>query len=313
MLKFLGGEKMIKSFEELLELAKKKGIKKIAVAAAQDKEVLLAVDKAFRLSLIHPILIGDKAEIEWISKENNIDISPFKLIHAENKIESCNIAVKLVQTGEASILMKGFVDTSIILKAVLNKEVELFDRNNLLSHVGVLKVQGYNKLFILSDSAMNIAPSLDEKVKMIHNALQIAHALENPCPKVALVCAVEKANKKMPATLDAAELVRMNEQGEITGCLIGGPFALDNAISLEAAQHKGIQHPTAGNADILITPDIEAGNILNKSMEYFGHADKAGIIMGAKIPIVLTSRASSVNSKLNSIALGILVSHTGGK
>ena len=161
-------------------------------------------------------------------------------------------------------------------------------------------------MFIVTDSAMNIAPSLEEKVEIIRNAVTVAHALGNECPKVAVLCAVEKVNPKMPATLDAQALTEMNQRGEISGCQVYGPLAMDNAVSAQAAMHKGVDHPVAGHADILLAPDIEAGNILNKSMEYFAHAEKAGIIMGTKTPVVLTSRASSDEAKLNSIALAVL-------
>ncbi len=304
---------MIKNFIEIISVAQKRGPKKVAVAVAQDKEVLLSLNEAYKLGIVNPILIGNKNDIESIAKENNISIKGYEIINVEDKAESCKVAAQLVQRNEASMLMKGFVDTAIILKAVLNKKVNLFDKGSLLSHVGVLSISGYDRLFILSDSAMNIAPSLGEKVNIIKNAIKVANALENEEPKIALICAVEKVNKKMPATIDASELVKMNEKGEINGCIIGGPFALDNAVSINAAKHKGINHPVAGKADILITPNIESGNILNKSMEYFGNAQKAGIIMGAKVPIILTSRASSVESKLNSISLGVLISCIGGK
>jgi len=202
--------------------------------------------------------------------------------------------------------MKGFVDTSIILKAVLKKETGLFV-DGLLSHVGVLKVDRYDKFFIISDSAMNISPTLENKADIIKNAVKVAHALEIEIPKVAMICPVEKVNDKIISTVHAAELVKMNEEGKITGCIVGGPFALDNAVSEEAARHKGINHPVAGQADVLITPNLEVGNVLNKAMEYFAYTEKAGIIMGAGAPIVLTSRASSSTSKLNSIALAVLV------
>lgn len=185
--------------------------------------------------------------------------------------------------------MKGFVDTSVMLKAVLNKELGLRG-TGLISHVGILKVSGFDRLFFVSDSAMTIAPDLKAKADIIRNAVKVARAFGLDQPKVAVLCAVEKVNEKMPATVDAQTLTEMNERGEITGCLVKGPLQLDNAVSPEAARHKGITHPVAGNADILITPDIQAGNILNKSMEYFARADKAGVIMGAKKPIILTSR-----------------------
>ncbi|MCR4443527.1 MAG: phosphate butyryltransferase [Peptococcaceae bacterium] len=297
---------MIKTFADMIKAVKQKEPKTIAVAAAQDKGVLSAVDSACRQGIIKAILVGDKSETERIAKVIGLDLAKFEIIDIRDKEEACLKAVELVHNGQAALPMKGFVDTEMILKAVLDKKVGL-KTGRLLSHVGVLSVPGYERLFIISDSAMTIAPTLSEKVDIINNAVAVARALGIEVPKVAVICAVEKVNPKMPATIDAEILTQMNERGEITGCLVKGPLALDNAVSPEAAEHKGIRHPVAGRADVLITPDIEAGNILNKSMEYFGYAEKAGIIMGAKVPIILTSRASSDQSKLNSIALGVLV------
>lgn len=297
---------MIKTFEDLRKAAGRKGPKTIAVAVAQDEDVLRAVECAYKYGIVKPILIGSKADIEAIAGKKKMDISGFEIIDISDKTEACRKAVELVKNGEAVLPMKGFVDTSIILKAVLDKEIGL-NKGRLLSHVGVLSVPGFNRLFIQSDAAMNISPGLEDKVQIINNAVEVAHAMGNDTPKVAVLCAVEKVNPRMPATADAQELVRMNQQGIISRCIVGGPFALDNAVSAEAARHKGISHPVAGSADLLITPDIEAGNILNKAMEYFGKAQKAGIIMGASAPIVLTSRASSDQSKLNSIALAVMV------
>jgi phosphate butyryltransferase len=237
-----------------------------------------------------------------------MDLTDFEIIDEPDKNEACKKSVKLVHDGKASMPMKGIVDTPIILKAVLNSDFGL-KSGRLLSHVGVLSIPGFSRLLIQSDAAINIVPSFREKIDIINNAVSVAHALGNELPKVALLCAVEKVNPKMQATIDAEELTRLNEIGEIKECLVKGPLALDNAISIEAAKHKGISHPVAGNADILITPNIEAGNILNKTLEHFCKAEKAGIIIGANVPIILTSRAASKESKLNSIALGVLISH----
>lgn len=299
---------MIKSFKELIEAAKKYGPKTIAVAVSEDEYVLKAIDYAYKCGLINGILVGNKDATLSIAKDINMDISKFEIIDVNDKAEACKKAVELVRSKNASLLMKGLVDTSVLMKAVLNKELGLMS-GNLLSHVGVLKVEEYDKLLILSDTAVNIMPTLKEKVKIINNSVKIAHSLGNIMPKVAVICAVEKPTDKMPSTLDAVELTKMNEDGEIKGCMVGGPFALDNAISLEAAQHKGIQHPVAGNADILILPNIETGNVLIKAMEHFAKAEKAGIVVGAAAPIVLTSRASSDESKFNSIALAVLTSN----
>jgi len=297
---------MIQNFDRMIQEVKKRGPKTIAVAAAQDRDVLLSVENARKLAIANAILVGDKAEITKIAAENNIDVRNFTVIDVQDPDEACFVAVDLVRQGKASLPMKGFVETPVILKAVLNREHGL-RTEHLISHVGVLEVSGFDRLFLISDSAITIAPTLQDKVDIIHNSVRVAHALGIEVPKVAVLCAAEKVNVKMPATLDAEALTRMNEEGKIGGCIVKGPLALDNAVSLEAARHKGIYHPVAGRADILIAPDIEAGNILNKSMEYFARAEKAGVIMGAKTPIILTSRASSDRSKLHSIALGLLV------
>ena len=297
---------MIKDFETILMYAKKIGPKTIAVAAAEDDDVLNAVEFGRVEGIINAILIGDKEIIEAILKENSIEPQNYEILDEKNKEEACKKAVELVKSGRATTIMKGFVDTSVILKCVLNKETGL-PIEGLLSHVGVIKVDRYDRFFIISDSAMNISPSLEDKIGIINNAVKVAHALEIETPKVAMICPVEKVNEKIISTVHAAELAKMNEEGKITGCIVGGPFALDNAVSEEAAKHKGISHPVAGRADVLITPNLEVGNVLNKAMEYFANTEKAGIIMGAGAPIILTSRASSSTSKLNSIALAVLV------
>ena len=297
---------MICDFETMLQELKNGSPRTIAVGAAEDKDVLLSVENARRIGIAQAILTGSKAKIEKIAAENGIDPRNYEIVDVSDPEEACLAAVDLVRQGNAALPMKGFVDTSVMLKAVLHKERGLRG-NSLISHVGVLKVAGFERLFFISDSAMTIAPDVKSKADIIRNAVRVAHAFGLEEPKVAVLCAVEKVNNKMPATLDAEELTRMNERGEITGCLVKGPLQLDNAVSMEAARHKGICHPVAGQADILIAPDIEAGNILNKSMEYFARAEKSGVIMGARTPIILTSRASSDRAKLNSIALGLLV------
>lgn len=297
---------MIRAFDEIIKAAKEKGPKTIAVAVAQDIEVLNAVNGAKDLGIAEAVLVGDKEEISKAAAECGVDISKFEVIDVKEKDEACRRAVELVSTGKAHIVMKGLVDTSVILKAVLDEKIGL-RTGNVLSHVAVFDVPGYDRLFYVTDAAMNIAPNLEQKKQIIENAVQVANALGNDNPKVAVLAAVEKVNPKMQATLDAAELVRMNEAGELKGCTLGGPFALDNAVSVEASKHKGITHPVAGYADILMVPVIEAGNMLYKSMVFFARAKNAGIIVGAKAPVVLTSRADSDEAKLNSIAIGALM------
>jgi phosphate butyryltransferase len=297
---------LIKSFDEIIRAARDKGPKILAVAVAQDVEVLNAVNGAKDMGIADAILIGDKDEITKASKDCGVDINKFEVIDIKEKNEACRKAVELVSTGKAHIVMKGLVDTSLILKAVLDEEIGL-RTGNVLSHVAVFDVLGYDRLFYVTDAAMNIAPNLMQKKQIIENAVQVANALGNDNPKVAILAAVEKVNPKMQATLDAAELVEMNVTGELAGCILGGPFALDNAVSVEAAEHKGITHPVAGNAEILMVPAIESGNMLYKSLVFFAKAKNAGILVGAKAPVVLTSRADSDEAKLNSIAIGALM------
>jgi len=297
---------MIRAFDEIIKAAKENGPKTIAVAVAQDIEVLNAVNGAKDLGIADAVLVGDKEEISKAAASCGVDLGKFELIDIKEKDEACRKAVELVSSGKAHIVMKGLVDTSVILKAVLDEKIGL-RTGNVLSHVAVFDAPGYDRLFYVTDAAMNIAPNLEQKKQIIENAVQVANALGNDNPKVAVLAAVEKVNPKMQATLDAAELVRMNEAGELKGCTIGGPFALDNAVSVEASKHKGITHPVAGYADILMVPVIEAGNMLYKSMVFFARAKNAGIIVGAKAPVVLTSRADSDEAKLNSIAIGVLM------
>jgi phosphate butyryltransferase len=297
---------MIKNFKEVLEIARERGPKTVAVACAQDTDVLKAVENARQNNIIDGILVGDQAKIEAIMAEENIDPANYEIVNMEDLAEASLKAVELVSTGKAHMVMKGLVDTSIILKAVLNKEVGL-RTGSVLSHVAVFDVMNYPRLLLVTDAAMNIAPDLNQKKQIIENSLQVAYGLDIDEPKVGVICAKEKVNPKMPATVDAGELVKMNESGELTGCLVGGPFALDNAVSEEAAKLKGINHPVAGKADILMCPNIESGNILYKTLGFLANAQSAGVIVGAKAPIILTSRADSEEAKLNSIALGVLM------
>lgn len=297
---------MIKNFDEVLGCAKDRGPKRLAIACAQDEDVLLAVSKAKAENIADATLVGDEAKIRKIASGLNIDLSVFEIIDIPDMAEAASEAVKMVSSGKADIVMKGLVDTSIILKAVLDKETGL-RTGSVLSHAAVFSVPTYHKLLFVSDAAMNIAPDVETKAKIISNMLVLTTALDIDNPNVAVVCAKEKVSEKMPATLDARDLVKMNEDGIIKGCVVGGPFALDNAISKEAAETKGVKHPGAGDADIILAPDIEAGNILYKSLAFLGGASSAGIILGAKAPIVLTSRADSDETKLYSIALGVLM------
>ena len=296
---------MIHSFQELVDSVKNAN-RRIAVAVAQDAEVLIAVRKAADLGIVKPMLVGEEAAIKAIAADINVSLDGMEIIDEADKIEACRKAVKLVHDGDADVVMKGIVDTSVILKAVLDKDIGLRE-SPVLSHVALFGVDGFDRLLYITDAAMCIAPDVEQKAHIIGNAVKVAHALGNDNPVVTCLCAVEKVNPKMQATLDAAELVERNKRGEIAGCTVCGPLALDNAVSVEAAKHKGITDPNAGKADILLVPYIEAGNIFYKSLTYMAKAQNAGMIVGAKAPVVVTSRADSDETKLNSIALAIAV------
>ena len=297
----------MRNIDDIIKFAKERGPKTVSVACCQDKEVLIAVENARKEHIVKAILVGDIEKTKKIANELSIDLNNYELIDIKDLSEACLKSVELVSSGKAHMVMKGLVDTSIILKAVLNKEVGL-RTGNILSHVAVFDIEGYDRLFFITDAAMNLAPDVNGKKQIIENACSVARALDIEEPKVALICAKEKVNPKMKDTVEAKELEEMYLHGEIKNCIVGGPFALDNAISEEAAKHKGMSHPVAGKADILVVPDIEAGNVLYKSITYFAKCENAGLIVGAKAPIILTSRADSDKTKLNSIALGVLAS-----
>lgn len=297
---------MIRNMKELLEEARTGEPGRLAVAVAQDSFVLDAVVQAAELGVVAPVLVGDREQIEQILVDLKTDPRAYRIIDEADKTEACMIAARLVRDGEADFLMKGIVDTAVIMRAILNRDNGL-RTGRMISDVLALEIEGYDHLFLVTDPAMSIAPTLEQKADLVRNAVDIAHALGNDNPKVAVLAAVEKVNEKMPCTVDAAELQAMNERGELEGCVVQGPLQFDNAVSVEAAKHKGISGEVAGNADIMLVPDIEAGNMLVKAAEFFGHAKKAGVIVGAKAPVALTSRASSAESKLYTIAIARLV------
>ncbi|OUO59598.1 phosphate butyryltransferase [Collinsella sp. An271] len=297
---------MVHSMEELLTAACHGEPGRLAVAVAQDSYVLDAVVKAADAGIADPVLVGDAKKIAQILEELGADPTTYAIVEEPDKAEACQVAARMVRDGDADFIMKGIVDTAVVMRAILNRDNGL-RLGGTISHDLVLEVPGFDRLFHVTDAAMTVSPTLEQKVDLVRNAVRVAHALGNACPKVAALCAVEKVNEKMPCTVEAAELARMNAEGEISGCIVDGPLQFDNAVSVEAAHHKGIDSPVAGVADILLVPDIEAGNMLVKAAEYFGHAKKAGVIVGAKAPVALTSRASSVESKLYTIALARLI------
>ena len=297
---------MSKGFKELMEIARQRGTEKIAIAAAEDMDVLKSIKKAVELGIVEPILVGDKEKIIEIASEINFNLLNFEIIDQKDKIIASQMATKLVSEGNASILMKGLVDTGVIMKAVLNSEYGL-RTEKLISHVAVFSLKTYHKLLIVTDAAMNIAPNLEQKKKIIETAVEFAKSLDIDYPKVGVIGAKEKVSDKMEATVHAKELSDMNKRKEISGCIVDGPFALDNAINKEAAAIKNVVSDVAGDADILLMPTIEAGNVLYKALSFLAEAESAGLILGGKAPIVLTSRADNDEAKLNSIVLGALM------
>lgn len=297
---------MGKNFDELLQLAKDKGPKKVAVAMAQDHEVLMAVKMAVNRGIIVPILVGDEVKIKSICDDIGLDYQDIEIVDEIEAVNACRIATILVSSGRADILMKGLVDTSIILKAVLDHDIGL-RTDRIISHVAVFEVPTYHKILMVTDPAMNISPDLLQKKQIIENAVELIKCFDVENPKVAVLAAKEKVSPKMEATVHAAELKRMNEEGIIKNCIVDGPFALDNAINKESAKIKGIVSEVAGDADILLVPDINSGNILYKALTFLANAKSAGLIIGTSAPIVLTSRADSDESKFNSIVLAVLM------
>jgi phosphate butyryltransferase len=265
------------------------------------------VEAAQQEGLTDSILIGDKKEIIQIAEKMGIDLNNYEIIDQTDKDEAARCAVELVRNKKAAILMKGMMGSSRILKAVLNKEFGLRD-NKILSHVYTLELKNYDRLLTITDGAICINPDLKQKAQIIQNAIYYAHSLGIEKPKVAVVGAIELVNPDMPTTIDAACLSKMSERGQIIGGIVDGPLGFDNAISKEAAFHKGIESSVSGEIDIILVPNIESGNIFAKGLVYLAKAIPAGLVLGAKAPVVLVSRSDSAQSKLYSIALGVLMS-----
>ena len=298
---------MIRNFADLRNAVKGLPPRRAAVAVAQDDAVLTAVQTAKEQGLADFILVGDKDKIASLADSLQIDISSLAIVHQTDNRRAAYEAVALVSGGQADVLVKGLVSTSDLLKAVLDKDVGL-RTGRVLSHAAVFEIPGFDRLITITDGGMNIAPTLQQKVDIIQNSVELVKVLGTSPAKVAVLAAVEAVNSDMPATLEAAALAKMADRGQIRGAVVDGPLALDNAVSLEAARHKGIESPVAGCADILLVPNIEVGNTLGKSVLYFAGGQMAGLILGAAKPVVVTSRADTFEGKLLSIALGSLLS-----
>lgn len=300
----------LSQLRELLDRSHKP--RKLVLAASEDAHSLNAVFNAAAEDIIRPILVGDREKTFGMAEILNLDISKFEFIEAANPIEAISTSVKMVHDNKADVLMKGKVGTSDMLRCVLNKEYGL-RTGKLLSHFAYFEVETYHKLIAVTDVAMNIAPTLAEKIEILNNSVRILNNLGIAKPKVAVLGAVEKVNTEMGATLDAALLSKMNQRDQILNCIVDGPLAFDNAVSFESARHKEIKSDVAGDTDLLLMPDIEVGNVLYKSLVFFAKAKVASMIVGASAPIVLTSRSDSEQAKFDSILLAAVASENDGK
>ena len=298
---------VLKSLNDLRSIVAGGPRKKLVVAAAQDQHSMGAVMRAWKDNVIEPILVGDKESIRNICAENNYDITGVTIVHEADIEMATQLAVKMINNHQGDTLMKGKVGTSVLLKCVLNKEWGL-RTGNLLSHFALFEVDTYHKVIAVTDVAMNIAPNLQEKIAIINNSVGCLNKLGYKIPKVAVLGAVEMVNENMEATLHAALLSKMYQRDQIKNCIIDGPLAFDNAVSLESARHKGIRSEVAGDTDLLLMPDIEVGNVLYKSLVFFAKARVAALILGARVPIVLTSRSDSEQAKFDSILLSAAAS-----
>jgi phosphotransacetylase len=279
-----------------------------AVAHPCEASALAGAIEAAAKGLIAPILVGPAARIEQIAQKTGLDLGIAKVIDVPHSHAAAARAVELVRQGQAELLMKGSLHTDELLGAVVARETGLRTARRV-SHVFIMDVPTYHKVLIVTDAAINITPSLDDKVDIVQNAIDLAVSLGVAKPKVGILAAVETVNAKMPATIDAACLCKMAERGQITGGVLDGPLAFDNAISADAARVKGIHSDVAGDPDILLVPDLEAGNILAKQLSFLAKADSAGLVLGARVPIILTSRADSVRSRIASCAVAMLAAH----
>jgi phosphate acetyltransferase len=295
-------------YEELLKKCKNLEPVPTAVAHPCEASALAGAIEAGGLGLILPILVGPVAKIEEIAKSANIDLRNIEIIDAPHSVAAAVKAVQLVREGKAELLMKGSLHTDELLSAIVSREGGL-RTGRRISHVFVMDVPTYHKVLIVTDAAINIAPTLEDKVDICQNAIDLAVSLGRENPKIAILAAVETVNSKMQATLDAAALCKMAERGQIKGGILDGPLAFDNAISKDAAKTKGIHSEVAGDPDILLAPDLEAGNILAKLLSFLANADSAGLVLGARVPVILTSRADSVRSRIASCGVAMLAAH----
>lgn len=301
---------MFRTFDEIVDAARSLGGAKIAVAAGHDRDAIAALKEAEATGLAEAIFFGDVAKIRAMSGEIGFSIPDSRLIHETDEAAAARKAVGLIRSGQANLLMKGKISTATLIRAVLDKETGIRG-DRVLSQVIVFTVPGIDRLMLMSDAALNISPDLKQKADICRNAISVAHALGNPKPYLAALCALESVNPDMPATVDAAALTVMNRRGQISGCVVDGPIAMDVPLSRFAAECKGIDSPLVENTDIFIAPNIEAGNILYRAILFFAKGESGGIVVGGRVPLILLSRAESPETKIRSIAIGILAANSG--
>jgi phosphate acetyltransferase len=297
---------MITRLQELVEIAQEKEPTRVAVAAAAHKLVLQSVQRSVERGLIVPLLVGIEQDIREQADAIGWELTDEQIVPTSTNRAAAEAAVDLVRQGEAQVLMKGYLHTDEMLHAILRHDTGL-RTDRLLSHVYVLEVPTYHKLLLITDAAINIHPDIPEKAAITQNAVDLARRLGVEVPKVAALSSVETINPKIPSTVHAACLHKMAERGQIKGAIVDGPLAFDNAISAEAARDKGIDSPVSGDVDVVIAPDLDAGNILSKNLEYLASAQMAGIVMGASAPVVLTSRSDPPRARVYSLALASLL------
>ncbi len=299
---------MITSLQQVADSLKGKGLKRLAVACGEDPHTIEAVGRAVKEGLIKATLTGDKDKIVKVAQENKVDPKTFEIIHEPDTKKALALAISKINSGEADYLMKGLMDSSIYIRGIIDKEKGLLNPGKLLSHVTVIQVPTWKKLIIVSDVAVIPYPDLEAKIAMLNYSIAVAQRLNIEKPKAAILCAVEKVNLKMVPTTDAAIICKMAERGQIKGAIVDGPLATDLAFSAESGKIKGVKSEVVGDADILIFPNIEAGNVFFKTCTYLAKGEIAAIVAGARCPCILTSRSDSEDSKFFSIALGALLS-----
>jgi len=297
---------MFRNFDDLLEAARAHGPVSIAVANAHDPDVIEALKRARELRLGEGILVGKGSEIRALARDAGFAISDSQIVNEPDPATAVRQAIALVREGRASLLMKGKIGTASLIRAMLDKDAGL-RTSRQLSQVIVFQVPGFDRLMLLTDAAINIAPTLPQKAELCRNAIEVARAIGIEKPNIAALCALELVNPEMPATVDAAALAAMNRRGQLPDCYIEGPIALDAPLSRFAAERKGIISPIVEHTDIFLAPDIESANILYRAIVYFAKAESGGIVVGARVPMVLLSRAETPETKVRSIAIGVLL------